>query len=99
MLPIDGVKLDGVIGWRTIKDTEYIIEQAKTHRKAVVIGGGLLGLECARGLIDQGMEVTVVHLGEWLMDMQLDRKAGEMLKADLEKQGMKFKLQGILRKY
>lgn len=94
MLPIDGVKLDGVIGWRTIKDTEYIIEQAKTHRKAVVIGGGLLGLECARGLIDQGMEVTVVHLGEWLMDMQLDRKAGEMLKADLEKQGMKFKLQG-----
>lgn len=94
MLPIDGVKLEGVIGWRTIKDTEYIIEQARHYKKAVVIGGGLLGLECARGLIDQGMDVTVVHLGEWLMEMQLDRKAGEMLKADLEKQGMKFKLQG-----
>lgn len=94
MLPIDGVKLDGVVGWRTIKDTEYIIEQARHYKKAVVIGGGLLGLECARGLLDQGMDVTVVHLGEWLMDMQLDRKAGEMLKADLEKQGMKFKLQG-----
>jgi len=94
MLPIDGVKLEGVIGWRTIKDTEYIIEQARHYKKAVVIGGGLLGLECARGLLDQGMDVTVVHLGEWLMEMQLDRKAGEMLKADLEKQGMKFKLQG-----
>ncbi|WJP97147.1 nitrite reductase large subunit NirB [Macrococcus bovicus] len=94
LLPVDGVKLEGVIGWRTIKDTEYIIEQARHYRKAVVIGGGLLGLECARGLLDQGMDVTVVHLGEWLMEMQLDRKAGEMLKADLEKQGMKFKLQG-----
>lgn len=94
LLPIDGVKLDGVIGWRTIKDTEYIIEQARHYRKAVVIGGGLLGLECARGLLDQGMDVTVVHLAEWLMEMQLDRKAGDMLKADLEKQGMKFKLQG-----
>lgn len=94
LLPIDGVRLEGVVGWRTIKDTEYIIEQARHYRKAVVIGGGLLGLECARGLLDQGMDVTVVHLGEWLMEMQLDRKAGEMLKADLEKQGMKFKLQG-----
>lgn len=94
LLPVDGVKLDGVIGWRTIKDTEYIIEQARHYKKAVVIGGGLLGLECARGLLDQGMDVTVIHLAEWLMEMQLDRKAGEMLKADLEKQGMKFKLQG-----
>ena len=50
-------------------------------RKAVVIGGGLLGLECARGLMDQGMEVTVLHLAEWLMEMQLDRKAGGMLKS------------------
>ena len=49
-------------------------------RKAVVIGGGLLGLECARGLMDQGMEVTVLHLAEWLMEMQLDRKAGACLK-------------------
>ena len=62
-------------------------------RKAIVIGGGLLGLECARGLLDQGMDVTVLHLAEWLMEMQLDRKAGDMLRADLEKQGMKFELQ------
>ena len=63
------------------------------RKRAVVIGGGLLGLECARGLLDQGMEVTVLHLADWLMEMQLDRKAGEMLKADLEKQGMKIELQ------
>ena len=58
-----------------------MIEIAKTKRRAIVIGGGLLGLECARGLMDQGMDVTVLHLAEWLMEMQLDRKAGDMLKA------------------
>lgn len=69
------------------------MEIAQTKHKAIVIGGGLLGLECARGLLDQGMEVTVVHLAEWLMEMQLDRKAGQMLKNDLEQQGMRFELQ------
>ncbi len=78
---------------RTIDDTEQMMNIAKTKKKAIVIGGGLLGLECARGLLDQGMEVTVLHLAEWLMEMQLDRKAGNMLKADLEKQGMKLKMQ------
>ena len=75
-----------------------MIEIAQTKKRAVVIGGGLLGLECARGLLDQGMEVTVLHLADWLMEIQLDRKAGEMLKADLEKQGMKIELQQILKK-
>ena len=93
VLPIPGSDLPSVIGWRTIEDTERMIEIAKTKKKAVVIGGGLLGLECARGLMDQGMEVTVLHLAEWLMEMQLDRKAGGMLKADLERQGMNIKLQ------
>ncbi|MBW0763152.1 nitrite reductase large subunit NirB [Mammaliicoccus lentus] len=93
ILPINGSRLDGVIGWRTIEDTKKMIEMAKTKKKAVVIGGGLLGLECARGLLDQGMEVTVVHLAEWLMEMQLDKKAGELLKQDLMAQGMKFELQ------
>lgn len=93
ILPINGSRLEGVIGWRTIEDTKKMIEMAKTKKKAVVIGGGLLGLECARGLLDQGMEVTVVHLAEWLMEMQLDRKAGQLLKDDLIAQGMKFELQ------
>ncbi len=93
VLPIPGSNLPSVIGWRTIDDTNKMIEIAQTKKRAVVIGGGLLGLECARGLLDQGMEVTVLHLADWLMEMQLDRKAGEMLKADLEKQGMKIELQ------
>ncbi|MCE5035089.1 MULTISPECIES: nitrite reductase large subunit NirB [Staphylococcaceae] len=93
ILPIDGSRLEGVMGWRTINDTNQMIEMAKTKNKAVVIGGGLLGLECARGLLDQGMEVTVVHLAEWLMEMQLDRKAGMLLQEDLENQGMKFEVQ------
>ncbi|XVL11907.1 nitrite reductase large subunit NirB [Staphylococcus xylosus] len=93
VLPIPGSTLPSVIGWRTIEDTERMIEIAQSKKHAIVIGGGLLGLECARGLMDQGMEVTVVHLAEWLMEMQLDKKAGELLKADLEAQGMNFKLQ------
>ncbi|HHA0012604.1 TPA: nitrite reductase large subunit NirB [Staphylococcus aureus] len=93
VIPVPGSTLSSVIGWRTIDDTEQMMNIAKTKKKAIVIGGGLLGLECARGLLDQGMEVTVLHLAEWLMEMQLDRKAGNMLKADLEKQGMKFEMQ------
>ncbi|EOU3423718.1 nitrite reductase large subunit NirB [Staphylococcus aureus] len=93
VIPVPGSTLPSVIGWRTIDDTEQMMNIAKIKKKAIVIGGGLLGLECARGLLDQGMEVTVLHLAEWLMEMQLDRKAGNMLKADLEKQGMKFEMQ------
>ncbi|KKB25413.1 NAD(P)/FAD-dependent oxidoreductase [Staphylococcus carnosus] len=92
VLPIPGHELPSVIGWRTIEDTERMIEIAQDKKEAIVIGGGLLGLECARGLLDQGMNVTVVHLAEWLMEMQLDRQAGDMLREDLEKQGMKFEL-------
>lgn len=90
ILPIEGSQLEGVIGFRTIDDTNTMLETAKNYQKATVIGGGLLGLEAARGLLDQGMDVTVVHLAEWLMETQLDKRAGELLKADLEKQGMKF---------
>ncbi|RIO53802.1 nitrite reductase large subunit NirB [Staphylococcus pasteuri] len=93
VLPIKGTDFPSVIGWRTIDDTKRMMEIAKSKKHAIVIGGGLLGLECARGLLDQGMEVTVIHLAEWLMEMQLDAKAGQMLKADLEKQGMNFELQ------
>ena len=63
MLPIPGANLDGVIGYRDIKDTDEMVATAKTHKHAVVIGGGLLGLEAANGLKIQGMDVTVKYKG------------------------------------
>ncbi|QTH42597.1 NAD(P)/FAD-dependent oxidoreductase [Cohnella sp. LGH] len=90
ILPIEGAELAGVLGFRTIDDTLQMIEQAKQYKRAAVIGGGLLGLEAAKGLVDQGMEVTVVHLEKWLMETQLNEPAGNLLKKDLEKQGIRF---------
>lgn len=90
MLPIPGKDLEGVIGYRDIKDTNAMIDAAKVYKKAVVIGGGLLGLEAANGLKIQGMDVTVVHLQDWLLERQLDRTAGKMLQKSLEDKGLKF---------
>ena len=92
ILPIEGATLPEVIGFRTIADTEKMIATAQKVKKATVIGGGLLGLEAARGLLTQGLDVTVIHLADWLMEMQLDEKAGALLKADLEAQGLKVLL-------
>ena len=92
MLPIPGANLSGVIGYRDIKDTNDMIDSAKTHKHAVVIGGGLLGLEAANGLKIQGMDVTVIHRHEWLLERQLDKTAGKMLQKNLEAKGLKFQL-------
>lgn len=93
MLPVPGKDLDGVIGYRDIQDTGAMIEAAVKYRHAVVIGGGLLGLEAANGLKLRGMDVTVVHLAPWLMERQLDRTAGRMLQNTLEEKGLKFLLE------
>ncbi|MEN3810118.1 nitrite reductase large subunit NirB [Chromobacterium piscinae] len=90
MLPIPGRELDGVIGYRDIADTEYMMEAAGQRRAAVVIGGGLLGLEAANGLRLRGMDVAVVHLADWLLERQLDRQAGELLRRALEARGIRF---------
>jgi nitrite reductase (NADH) large subunit len=90
ILPVPGKDLDGVIAYRDIADTETMIETAKTHRHAVVIGGGLLGLEAANGLMLRGMQVTVVHIMPWLMERQLDGVSGGMLQKSLEARGLKF---------
>jgi nitrite reductase (NADH) large subunit len=92
ILPIPGKDLAGVIGYRDIADTQMMMDTAKTHKHAVVIGGGLLGLEAANGLKLRGMDVTVVHLGDWLLERQLDRTAGELLQKSLEDRGLKFLL-------
>ncbi len=93
ILPVPGHDLPGVITYRDIADTEAMIAAAQEHRRAVVIGGGLLGLEAANGLKLRGMEVTVVHLMPWLMERQLDRTAAQMLQKSLEAKGLSFRLE------
>jgi len=92
ILPVPGKDLPGVIAYRDIADTEAMIAAAKTHTHAVVIGAGLLGLEAANGLRLRGMDVTVVHLAEWIMERQLDKTAADLLKQSLEAKGLKFLL-------
>ncbi|GAF64856.1 nitrite reductase NAD(P)H large subunit [Bacillus sp. TS-2] len=92
MLPLPGSEKEGVIAFRNIRDCESMIETAKSYKKAAVIGGGLLGLEAARGLLNLGMEVDVIHISDYLMERQLDEDAGKMLEKELKKQGMRFHL-------
>jgi nitrite reductase (NADH) large subunit len=93
MLPIPGAKLPGVITYRDIADTNAMIDAASQYKKAVVIGGGLLGLEAANGLKIRGMDVTVVHVMPWLMERQLDETAGKLLQKSLEDRGINFLIQ------
>ncbi len=92
LLPIPGNDLDGVISFRDIHDVDSMIEASAQYKHAVVIGGGLLGLEAANGLKLRGMDVTVVHLGDWLMERQLDRTAATLLRKSLEEKGLHFLL-------
>jgi nitrite reductase (NADH) large subunit len=90
IIPVPGHDKEGVIGFRDIADVETMLTTAKQYRKAVVIGGGLLGLEAANGLMKNGMDVTVVHLLDSLMERQLDKPAAALLKASLEARGLRF---------
>ncbi len=90
MLPVPGKDLPGVLAYRDIADTQAMIDAAATYQHAVVIGGGLLGLEAANGLMKRGMQVTVVHVAPWLMERQLDDVAGQLLQKSLEERGMQF---------
>lgn len=90
ILPVPGNTLDGVVTFRDINDVNLMIEAAGARRHAVVIGGGLLGLEAANGLAVRGMTVTVVHLGDTLLDRQLDEQAANMLRTSLEARGLQF---------
>ncbi|WP_300436302.1 nitrite reductase large subunit NirB [uncultured Mameliella sp.] len=88
IIPVPGKDLPGVISYRDLDDTNAMVEASAKGGKAVVIGGGLLGLEAAAGLALRGMEVTVLHLMGHLMERQLDEAAGYLLKKDLEKRGI-----------
>lgn len=93
ILPLPGHDLQGVLAYRDIADTQAMIDAATQYRHAVVIGGGLLGLEAANGLMKRGMQVSVVHANEWLMERQLDDVAGKMLQQSLAERGMQFLMQ------
>lgn len=88
---IPGKNLAGVIGFRDIFDVNTMLSYTQTHRRAVVLGGGLLGLEAANGLSQRGMEVTVIHSNEVLMNRQMDAEAGALLRHALERRGIRFK--------
>ncbi|WP_338421040.1 nitrite reductase large subunit NirB [Mesobacillus harenae] len=92
ILPVPGSELNGVIGFRTIDDCLKIVEVSRKYKKAAVIGGGLLGLEAARGLLNSGMEATIIHNTNQIMDRQLDSISSTLLQKELEKQGMNFLL-------
>jgi nitrite reductase (NADH) large subunit len=94
-LNLPGNDLQGVLTYRDIGDTEAMIRESATGRHAVVIGGGLLGLEAANGLARRGMNVTVVHVMPWLMERQLDRDASHMLQRALEARGVSFRLDAV----
>ena len=88
--PIPGLGLPGVCAFRDIADVDKMLEAARCHKRAVVIGGGLLGLEAAWGLKQRGMSVALVHLMPTLMERQLDAAAGQLLQRDLDRRGIAF---------
>jgi nitrite reductase (NADH) large subunit len=92
MPPIDGLTRDGVFVFRTLDDTRGLLARAAPGKKAIVIGGGLLGLEAARGLQVQGCNVTVVHLMPSLMERNLDPDGGQYLLMKLEELGIRVLL-------
>ncbi|HWU19114.1 MAG TPA: nitrite reductase large subunit NirB [Devosia sp.] len=88
IIPVPGHKLAGVLTYRDLDDVHAMMLAAKSRGHAVVIGGGLLGLEAAAGLINQGMTVTVLHIAPTLMERQLDPAAGYLLQKELERRGI-----------
>jgi len=97
IIPVPGRDLPGVRSYRDLDDTNAMIAAAARGGRAVVIGGGVLGLEAAAGLRLRGMDVTVIHLGGHLMDRQLDAPAGALLKADLERRGIRVHCDGVTK--
>jgi nitrite reductase (NADH) large subunit len=87
IIPVPGKDLAGVISFRDMRDVDHMLTAAEKGGDAVVIGGGLLGLEAAHGLTLRGMKVTVIHLMPTLMERQLDEAAGWLLKSALEARG------------
>jgi nitrite reductase (NADH) large subunit len=89
IIPVSGKDLPGVLSYRDLDDVHAMLLAAQSRAKAVVIGGGLLGLEAAAGLKERGMDVTVLHVMPTLMERQLDPAAGYLLQKAVEARGIK----------
>ena len=89
IIPVPGHRLAGVLSYRDLDDVQAMLLAAQARGGAVVIGGGLLGLEAAVGLKERGMEVTVIHLAPTLMERQLDQPAGHLLQRAIEERGIR----------
>jgi nitrite reductase (NADH) large subunit len=97
MPQVPGNDLKGVISFRDIADVNKMLSYSRSHKKAVVLGGGLLGLEAACGLVLRGMDVTVIHNQDILMNRQMDRPAAKLLQTELERRGLKFRMAAKLK--
>ncbi len=97
IIPVPGKELPGVCTYRDLEDTNAMIAASNPGAKAVVIGGGLLGLEAAAGMAARGAEVTVIHLMGHLMERQLDPSAGYLLQKDLERRGIRIHCKGATK--
>jgi nitrite reductase (NADH) large subunit len=98
IIPVPGKELPGVMAYRDLDDVNNMLAACeKANAKAVVIGGGLLGLEAAAGLQEQGMDVTVLHIAPHLMDRQLDPAAGHLLRTELERRDIKIHTEGFTK--
>jgi nitrite reductase (NADH) large subunit len=97
IIPVPGKDLRGVVTYRDLEDTNAMIAASRPGAKAVVIGGGLLGLEAAAGMAARGAEVTVIHLMGHLMERQLDPAAGYLLQKDLEARGIRVHCKGATK--
>lgn len=99
--PVEGLTQDvyGVHTFRTLSDTERILAEAQPGAPVAVLGGGLLGIEAARGLAGRGCQVTVVHPVGHLMERQLDPGAGAVLARRLSGLGIEFRLNAKVNGY
>lgn len=97
IIPLPGHRLSGVVAYRDLEDTNAMIAASRPGARAVVIGGGLLGLEAAAGMAARGAEVTVIHLMGHLMERQLDPAAAYLLQRDLEGRGIRVHCKGATK--
>ena len=96
--PMEGFGGPGTFLFRTIDDCDQIAAYAKNCKEAAVIGGGLLGLEAARGLMTHGVKVTILEAAPQLMIAQLDPESGQMLRSTIEAMGIAVKCETITTK-